>query len=52
MSSLQLVEVYCRGMIPGLWPYILSCVIMKVRGAASPQGAQSWSNVASRSSSF
>ncbi len=27
---LQLVAVYTRGMIPGLWPYIWSCVIMKV----------------------
>ena len=22
-------------MIPGLWPYILSCVIMKVRGTTA-----------------
>lgn len=26
----QLVQTYTRGMLPGLWPYIWSCVIMKV----------------------
>jgi hypothetical protein len=28
------VEVYTNGMIPGLLPYILSCVIMKVLPAS------------------
>ena len=26
----QLVQTYTRAMLPGLWPYIWSCVIMKV----------------------
>ena len=35
----QLVQIYTRGMLPGLWPYIWSCVIMKV-------GAREYANVA------
>lgn len=31
---LQLVGIYCRGILPGLWPFIWSLVIMKVSGGA------------------
>ena len=31
----QLVQTYTRGMLPGLWPYIWSCVIMKVHKLCS-----------------
>ena len=30
LCCVQLVQTYTRGMLPGLWPYIWSCVIMKV----------------------
>ena len=36
---LQMVAVYCQGMIPGLWPFIFILVIMKVMStevAATP----------------
>ena len=26
----QLVQIYCRGILPGLWPFIWSLIIMKV----------------------
>ena len=35
----QLVQTYTRGMLPGLWPYIWSCVIMKVGPTEHHQAA-------------
>ncbi|BDA44364.1 probable multidrug and toxin extrusion protein 1 [Coccomyxa sp. Obi] len=41
----KLVAVYTRGMIPGLWPYIWSCVIMKALQAQNLMWAPAYVTV-------